>query len=65
MKQVIKKGKNKEEDNKVYIKKCSHCKCEFIYTKNAVVFGTLFDYIYCPSCDSFLTIIKHKVYKRK
>lgn len=65
MKQVIKKGKNEEEDLKIYIKKCNRCKCEFIYTKDAVIFGYFFDYIYCPCCDRFLTIIKHKIYKRK
>lgn len=65
MKEIIKKGKSKEEINKIYVKKCGHCKCEFIYTKNAVIFGILFDYIYCPSCDWYLTIIKHKIYKRK
>ena len=65
MKEIIKKGKNEEENKKIYVIKCGYCKCEFIYTKDAVIFGDLFDYIYCPSCDRFLTIIKHKIYKRK
>lgn len=61
MKEIIKKA---EEDKKIYVKKCGYCKCKFIYTKDVVIFGSLFDYIYCPSCMQFLTIIKYKTYKR-